>query len=271
MLTNEKLAELLAPYWRRACARCTGSKSADWFAKITTTMAVPPTEPLPPAGVMVRAYHNMQHVHELCELYETKIRPVYATLDLRPRDDVVFLTCFFHDIVYDATKKDNEELSAAALAEFAADTALPDSVRDPVFRITMATKKHTEWTPQQVPTALAAGASSVELERPIAQEVLDTQVFLDMDLAILGASPSRYEEYSSQIAIEYRHFPPLDFCAGRGAFLQGMVAKEGGAATLFHTDVVRELRAKQADANLAWESDALKKRLAVLLSAEQKQ
>lgn len=49
---------------------------------------------------------------------------------------------------------------------------------------------------------------------------MDTARFLDMDLAILGASCERFDIYEQQIRREYAHVPPDSYRAGRAAVLR---------------------------------------------------
>lgn len=222
--------------------------------------------------VMKRAYHNLHHVLELCQLYDEQILPKIAENAEKfpknppPQDDIIFLVAFFHDVIYDAKKGDNEEQSDLVWKEFvqqhnqsmelAAKSEI-ESIVGEVSRIILATKSHLKWKPEEGTTS--------------AQEILNTEIFLDMDLAILGASPQRYLEYATQIKIEYQHVKPQDFCKGRIAFLEGMLSKaksrneeEGHreiTASPFFTDLMREMRHDQMIKNLTWEIEALKKEL----------
>jgi predicted metal-dependent HD superfamily phosphohydrolase len=270
-ITNDLAVQALFPYWKRACARA-GTATADavlaaWFSRVQAAMQIPRGDE--PAGVMMRAYHNVNHVWELCELYDKELRPVYSqsASGVVPDDDVIFLAAFFHDLVYDSTKGDNEERSAAAFVEFAQAATLPADVSDAVRRITLATKKHLEWKQEHVAALFAAADSAAAAEqqkRRIAQEVLNTQVFLDIDLAILGADAERYAEYSAEIRQEWRHIRDEDFCKGRLGFLAGMQARD--AVDLFHTDAVKRLRAPRVAANIAWEVGMLKAKQEELLA-----
>lgn len=295
-MNNQLAAELLAPFWKRAIVRCrsgTDSTTSAWFGKINTLMQMPGNNNGEDDDVInsnnnknvgiIRAYHNVNHVRELCQFYDTYILPAFKQQQqqrILPDDDVVFLTAFFHDIIYDSTRGDNEERSADLFCEFASESGLPPSVSGPVRRITLATKKHLEWKPEHVVAAVmqnsgrsgaaelssTAASSEQQLKDDIEREILNTKVFLDMDLAILGADEERYAAYSSQIRTEYRFVKDEDFFKGRGAFLQGM--KKNGTACLFHTDVVRDLRAAQAERNLAWESEMLAEKAKALATAK---
>lgn len=122
-----------------------------------------------------RAYHTVQHLYECLVLFES-IRN-----DLNDADadaDAVALALWFHDAVYDPQAKDNE-LKSAELFEHYLVQDLPVDIVGKIKRWIVATQKH---------------ASTDEL---------DLQFLLDIDLAILAASPDRFEEYEQQIQKEY--------------------------------------------------------------------
>ncbi|MGZ7283798.1 HD domain-containing protein, partial [Streptococcus pyogenes] len=52
----------------------------------------------------------------------------------------------------------------------------------------------------------------------------DTQVLLDADLAILGASEERYKRYAADIRKEYAWVPEADYRKGRAAVLERFLA-----------------------------------------------
>jgi predicted metal-dependent HD superfamily phosphohydrolase len=85
---------------------------------------------------------------------------------------------------------------------------------------------------------------------------VDTQLLLDIDLAILGAAPERFAAYESQIRAEYAHVPEADFRSGRAQVLSGFLARPRIYATAAFHDAL-EHRARE---NLA-------KALAVLAAA----
>lgn len=165
-----------------------------------------------------RAYHSLVH-----------IRDCLTTLDGSPglTEDAgsVEFALWFHDAVYDARAKDNEERSAdvaaVALRELGADAETQGRVR----QLILVTK-------HQAPPADA-----------------DAALIADIDLAILGSAPERYLRYTSEIRSEYSYLDDATFCAGRGAFVEAMLTRP----ILFHTAVLRERFETQARANLAEE------------------
>ena len=79
------------------------------------------------------------------------------------------------------------------------------------------------------------------------------EVFLDADLAILGAPPVVYDTYAADIAEEYRHMSAEDYRSGRRAVLDHFLERE----RIFATEGGRELFEEQARENLARERATL--------------
>lgn len=121
----------------------------------------------------------------------------------------------FHDIVYDATGQDNEEMSAAAAQRWLGD--------DTVEPLILATKAHD-----------LAAADPV------------TRTLLEADVAVLWTpSAALYRFYARGIRSEYAHVPDAAYRAGRAAVLDGLRAKIAPE--------LDEARRRQLDANLDWE------------------
>ena len=51
-------------------------------------------------------------------------------------------------------------------------------------------------------------------------------LFLDCDMAVLGAAPAAYDAYERGVAQEYAALPPELYAAGRRRFLEGLLARE---------------------------------------------
>lgn len=118
-----------------------------------------------------RAYHTLQHLYECLALLES------IRADLNDAD-AVELALWFHDAVYDPQSKDNELKSAELFEQYLIQDLSIDIVQK-IKRWILATQKHE------------------------ATNELDLQFLLDIDLAILAASPKRFEEYEQQIQKEY--------------------------------------------------------------------
>lgn len=118
-----------------------------------------------------RAYHTVQHLYECLVLLES------IRADLNDAN-AVLLALWFHDVVYDPQAKDNELKSAELFEQYVAHNLSIDIIQK-IKRWIVATQKHES------------------------TNELDLQFLLDIDLAILAASPARFEEYEQQIQKEY--------------------------------------------------------------------
>ncbi|WP_051130467.1 HD domain-containing protein [Arenimonas oryziterrae] len=168
--------------------------------------------PLPPGLVSlllaayatpIRAYHNFDHVHEVLGHYaESAQRSAWR----QPRE--VFLAVLFHDAIYQAGRRDNEERSAVLALEAIAEH-LPEAGIDGarVAELIRLTARHGRVGPDDVDE--------------------DARRFLDGDMAILGAAPAAFDAYHRGIASEYRgKLPGWLFEFNRRRFLKGLLAKE---------------------------------------------
>jgi predicted metal-dependent HD superfamily phosphohydrolase len=117
-------------------------------------------------GEPQRHYHTLDHIAAV----------VADFLPLRDRfedADAALLALFFHDIVYEPARSDNEERSAESLrALLTGDTA------DRACAHILATKKHDASTP-------------------------DAALVVDIDMAILAAPRPDYLRYAEDVAREY--------------------------------------------------------------------
>lgn len=118
-----------------------------------------------------RAYHTLQHLYECLVLVDS----IRSELN---DSNAVALALWFHDAVYDPQAKDNELKSAELLEYYLAQDLSVDIVQK-IKRWIVATQKH------------------------VSTDELDLQFLLDIDLAILAASPARFAEYEQQIQQEY--------------------------------------------------------------------
>ncbi len=131
-----------------------------------------------------RHYHTLTHLEQvLAELQPFQHRIADW--------DVVLFSLFYHDLVYDTLRHDNEEQSAAVAQQRLTALGLPAERVERCQNLILATKKHE-----------AAGD-------------FDTDLFTDADLSILGQPWERYAVYLQQIRQEYSLYPDLLFRPGR--------------------------------------------------------
>ncbi|MBO2008874.1 hypothetical protein [Hymenobacter negativus] len=169
-----------------------------------------------------RHYHNLQHIENLLNRVEA------ANLQ---DPEVVQLAVWFHDVVYNALKSDNEARSAAEALAFLKDSALEPARQQRVAFLIERTADHTQ---------------------PQPPDDADLLYFLDADLSILGAPEAEYWAYARHVREEYRLVPDLLYCPGRRKVLAKMLA----APVLFRTPQLRAELDAAARRNLAAEIDA---------------
>jgi predicted metal-dependent HD superfamily phosphohydrolase len=178
-----------------------------------------------------RAYHNLRHLEELLGWF-AEVRdngPGWV----HPND--VLAAILFHDAVYVAGRADNEKRSADLAREHIARHGLPCD-------------------PGRVTTLIEATASHGEGDgSPSDPARADLVHFLDADMAILGAPADRFDDYERAIAAEYAAVPPELFRAGRGRFVERLLA----LPRLYQTEFFSSRLESAARANLTRASAAL--------------
>jgi predicted metal-dependent HD superfamily phosphohydrolase len=167
----------------------------------------------------VRAYHNATHIADVLACYDEVAYDVGWEHEAE-----VYVAILFHDAVYVPGARGNETRSAA----WARRAGLPvDAER--VGTLIELTAKH-------------ATLVATDVDR-------DATLFLDCDMAIVGAAADRFDAYDAAIACEYSAIPPDLYAAGRRAFLERLAgARRIFLSDWFHTRLDGEARANIARA-----------------------
>jgi len=195
-----------------------------WFERCHTSGV-----PLAAANAMgerlVEAYgHPDRHYHDLGHIRHVLDLAGQFRLDESVRTEVEF-ALWFHDLVYDPQRSDNEQQSAIAAREWLAGQGL--AFGGSVGALVEMTAGHG-----QVDRSDRAAA-----------------VVHDVDLAILGSGPDEYRRYVEAIRCEYGHLDDVTFAAGRTAILSHLAA----ADALFVTTELGPVLEARARANIAHE------------------
>jgi predicted metal-dependent HD superfamily phosphohydrolase len=169
-----------------------------------------------------RHYHTLQHLDNLlAQLIEVKG-------EIQNWETTLF-TLYYHDIIYDALKSDNEEKSAE-LAEMRMNQI---SVSNNIIKLCkkqiLATKSHIESTDS------------------------DTNYFTDADLSILGQTWPIYSMYSKNVRKEYSIYPDFVYNAGRKKILNHFLAMD----RIFKTNFFYNKFEIQAKGNIQKELEQL--------------
>lgn len=149
-----------------------------------------------------RSYHNLSHIYSLLmmaeEYYDFIGNPILFELSI-----------WFHDLVYDPSRNDNEEKSAERALELLS-PYIGDAFLENLKQMILSTIKHS----------------------PILKD-LDNELFLDLDMSVLAADSEVYKAYTKAIRKEYSIFPDEMYHVGRKTVLENFSNKESIFLTQF--------------------------------------
>jgi predicted metal-dependent HD superfamily phosphohydrolase len=151
-----------------------------------------------------RHYHNLNHIYHVLTTIDR-----FAVELKNPL--AVLLAAWCHDVVYDPRSADNEVQSARFATEILTDIGESIDLIDRVHQLILATAGH------QIHT-----------------EDTDRCIFLDADLAILGAAPAQYQSYQRSIRREYSWVSDDAYKAGRIRVLETFLQRD----RLYHTTLL---------------------------------
>lgn len=175
-----------------------------------------------------RAYHRLKHIGQFLDHLHQYCR---STPGGAP-SPALRIAVFFHDAIYDPTRKDNEYRSWLLAKTFIESVVDEESLKALLLR--------------DVEAFIMATASHVDKHTVFGVDQEELYLFLDCDLLILASSPRAYEVYCRQIRFEYAHFSDDDYRAGRKAFLSKFVE----VPVLFRTTGVKAFADGRARDNM---------------------
>lgn len=143
----------------------------------------------------------------------------------------VYLSIYFHDIIYNPKSSTNEEDSAIIFEQLFS-TYIDRSLIDKVKMYILETKKHDV----------------------IDSNDKDLQFFIDFDMSVLGRCREEYVEYAAQIRQEYQHVEHEAYCKGRSKILRDFLQQ---TSSIFATIELRDIYEEIARANVSWECEML--------------
>lgn len=167
-----------------------------------------------------RHYHNPGHLADMFRHFDRRRQQL-------KNPDLVAAAIFFHDVVYNPARRDNELKSAEQAAKDLPDLGFTPEEIHIVFDFILATQKH-ELTEDAHP---------------------DLAWLLDFDLAILGSDWETYLQYTQKIRREYRLYPDVLYKPGRRKVLEHFLER----ANIFQTAELREAYEWQARSNIGRE------------------
>ncbi|MFD2091740.1 HD domain-containing protein [Blastococcus deserti] len=171
-----------------------------------------------------RHYHDLAHLAAVLGL-------VGELADAADDPAAVRLAAWYHDVVYDPRRSDNEQVSAER-ARAGLRGLVPEERLAEVERLVL----------------LTAGHDPDPGDR-------NGAVLCDADLAVLAAPPESYATYASAVRLEYGHLGDDEFTRGRIAVLEHLLA----LPALYRTEAARPWT-EPARANLTAELILLRRR-----------
>lgn len=169
-----------------------------------------------------RAYHNLSHIHSMLQLTKKFSEQIEQA-------DMLQLAIWYHDIIYNPSRKDNE-LKSAEYAQSALSNHLEQGMLDVLQALINSTAKHQPLVPHPVNDWL-----------------------LDFDLAVLATDRQTYTEYKAAIRHEYRIYPGFLYRPGRKKILHHFLEREH----IYYTELFQTHYEKIARSNLNWELSTL--------------
>lgn len=170
-----------------------------------------------------RHYHDLSHIENMLFL-------AFEHQEHFNDLDTLLFSIFYHDIVYNAKYKDNEEQSASLAIERLTLLGFPIEKIQKCNEQILATKTHLS-----------------------SSDDPDTDYLLDIDLSILGASWENYQKYFQGVRKEYKMYPVLLYRPGRKKVLKHFLEMDH----IYKTDVFRNKFESKAKENLKRELEKL--------------
>ena len=171
-----------------------------------------------------RHYHNLNHIDRLLT--------TVAQFNHQLQDPItVELAVWFHDYIYNSQASDNEAQSAKAARVLLISIGESTAIIDRVQQLILATQGHQ-----------------------IDANDVDMCIFLDADLAILGADPVAYQAYQQAIRQEYSWVSDSAYQIGRIQFLESFLRRDG----LYYTEVLFDRLESIARSNMQGEISQLR-------------
>lgn len=170
-----------------------------------------------------RYYHTLDHLAAMFDI-------ITAYEDGLEHKEAVWFAVWFHDIIYNSKRSDNEEQSAVFAREALHKLKVPEEVTAKAAAMILMTKTHTS-----------------------SHGEFDVALFLDADLAVLGSEREEYDRYRKAVRKEYSQYPGILYKAGRKKVLRHFLDLD----FIYKTKEMRAKLEEKARGNLAWELEQL--------------
>ncbi|QQG44968.1 MAG: N-methyl-D-aspartate receptor NMDAR2C subunit [Candidatus Sungiibacteriota bacterium] len=162
-----------------------------------------------------RCYHTLAHIEHCLKEFD-------AVWHFARSPNAVEMALWYHDAIYVAKAKDNEEKSAELAARVLRSALVPDTFVQEVVRLILKTKH----------------------DAPPAD--FDAQLVVDIDLSSLGLPEDVFEKHGEEIRREYWWVPDALFAEVRSQIFKSFFSRP----TIYLTNFFQEKYEKQARRNL---------------------
>jgi predicted metal-dependent HD superfamily phosphohydrolase len=179
-----------------------------------------------------RHYHNFEHIKNMFQVAEK-----HKVIVDEPLRHLIYM----HDIVYDPTRKDNEELSGTVACEFYTKVCNDYNETSPFEDVS-----HDEEPFHYYPFIINMTKDHVvDFKGCITQGTLWDWLWvaknlIDLDLAILSEAPEVYRDYVNNVRKEYWHLTDEQFLKGRIDWLCSMLGRDN----IYYTEWGKSLESK---------------------------
>ncbi|MBU1220934.1 metal-dependent hydrolase [Myxococcota bacterium] len=168
-----------------------------------------------------RYYHTLKHVYDCIRLLDS------LTVEISRIE--VETALWFHDVVYDPKRKDNEHASAEFFKSHRVSAIFDTEFRQRICRMIENTACH------------------------LSDQSIDESIMIDIDLSILGSSFEKYNEYAELIRLEYSFVDDDTYRNGRKKVLESFLSRE----FIYSTPPFRQTHEKNARNNILSEIKTL--------------
>jgi predicted metal-dependent HD superfamily phosphohydrolase len=163
-----------------------------------------------------RYYHNLEHIRAILD--------TISPLEHRAVDfQAIQLAAWYHDIVYDPERVDNEEKSAEYGYQSLLELGLSEERANRVRELILVTADH----------------------RP-PEDDIDAQILVDADLAPLAIDEEQFRRHAVALRHEFSQMPEEEFNASRKDFLTHIISRE----KIYSTEEMHEALEDKARRNI---------------------
>lgn len=162
-----------------------------------------------------RFYHNHKHITDC-------LTQLDCFSHLAENLHEIELALWFHDVVYDTRRNDNEEESADIAYDFLESVNAAEEVIERIGNLILVTKNHLP-------------------------RIRDEKLIVDVDLSIFGTNLKVFEEYDNSIRKEYSWVPVNQYHRARAEVLTNFLNREA----IYSTSEFRSFFERRARENIS--------------------